>query len=371
MTDQTKNKKEFKNRCYGILIIKSENSNFNADFTGNARRLPDDNGTIYATDKALKYSIRRFWVDQGKDVFVWRSHIPNGNVRTRDQRMAFMKEKLIENNNNKDLKLLIKAKKWFEGLGSTKKEDDVKNKNIDYDIKKYKDELLMNSDKKIEDRIKNKIAELKKIITATVFAKSIDTKLFGVTYTGEGPLSLTGPVQISYGINKLTENVNYTNDILSPYPTDDKGTTQSSIGKENKTLDSYYVYDFSINPQNIISHYNSSKDIIDVMKLTDEDIESLKEALKNSVTALDTTSKKDSENVMLLFIKMPENSKQFLPAMKNLVEITKNKNEEVEIDISKIKELIDTKDDKIEVELYSNDKTIKFKTIDGWNNEGL
>lgn len=378
--NDSKKNKEFKNRCYGLVIVKSENSNFNADFTGNARRLPDDKGTIYATDKALKYAIRRYWVDQGKDVFVWRSHLPNGNVRTREQRMDFMKDKLIKTNS--DLKELIETLNWIN-CNSSKlcKKTSFNALSADSDLrKKTKNEVMgiakqlksIPADSEYKKAVEFKIAELKKIITATVFAKSIDTKLFGVTYTGEGPLSLTGPVQISYGINKLAENTNYTNDILSPYPTDDTGTTQSSIGKENKTLVSYYVYDFSVNPKNIISHYNSSQDIIKAMKLTENDIDSLKSSLKHSVTALDTTSKRDSENVMLLFIKMPEESKQFLPAMKNLVKITKNDNGDVEIDISKIKELtVSTTENGMEVELFYNDKTTKVSGYDGWENKGL
>ena len=40
--------KLFENRVYGVQIIKSKNSNYNADFTGNPRTLPD--GTVYSTD---------------------------------------------------------------------------------------------------------------------------------------------------------------------------------------------------------------------------------------------------------------------------------------------------------------------------------
>ena len=47
----------------GLIIVKSKNSNFNADFTGTPRRLPDADGTIYATDKSLKYCIRKYLKD--------------------------------------------------------------------------------------------------------------------------------------------------------------------------------------------------------------------------------------------------------------------------------------------------------------------
>ena len=48
----------FNKRVYGSAIIKSLNANYNADFTKQPRTLP--NGIVYATDKALKYTIRHF-----------------------------------------------------------------------------------------------------------------------------------------------------------------------------------------------------------------------------------------------------------------------------------------------------------------------
>ena len=50
----------FNKRVYGSAIIKSLNANYNADFTKQPRTLP--NGIVYATDKALKYTIRHFLI---------------------------------------------------------------------------------------------------------------------------------------------------------------------------------------------------------------------------------------------------------------------------------------------------------------------
>jgi CRISPR-associated protein Csh2 len=41
-----------------VQIIKSKNSNYNADFTGSPRTLPD--GTVYSTDKVNKFNIRKY-----------------------------------------------------------------------------------------------------------------------------------------------------------------------------------------------------------------------------------------------------------------------------------------------------------------------
>lgn len=49
---------DFKNRVFGCTIVKVINSNYNADFSGQPRTLP--NGNCYATDKAMKYPIRHY-----------------------------------------------------------------------------------------------------------------------------------------------------------------------------------------------------------------------------------------------------------------------------------------------------------------------
>ena len=49
---------EFKKRVYGCAIVKAINSNYNADFSGQPRTLSD--GIVYATDKAFKYSIKKY-----------------------------------------------------------------------------------------------------------------------------------------------------------------------------------------------------------------------------------------------------------------------------------------------------------------------
>jgi len=291
--------KEFESRCYGLVVIKSENSNFNADFTGNPRRLPDENGTIYATDKALKYAIRRYWKKLlKKEVFVWKSLNEDETPLSLRQRYEQMSKKLSEK------------------------------RPID------------------------------------VFAKCIDTRLFGITYAVKGEnekenLSITGPVQISYGINRFSENITYTNDILSPYRDEKKKEAkQSTIGNESKSREVYYVYDFSVNPQNLSNHKEElkSRSLFIHNDNNDDDIKALKEALKYAVTSLDTTSKKDSENVLLLFITMPDESKQFLPSMKNLVKIDKHDGE-VEINLTKVKKMLDEKELN-SVELYYNSHVV-------------
>jgi len=295
----------FKKRCYGIVIIKSENSNFNADFTGTPRRLPDAKSTIYATDKALKYAIRKYWVDNGKHVFVWKTFRSLEDAYlplTLEERFGSMKE-------------LLKMEKPLD-----------------------------------------------------IFAQCIDTKLFGITFAMKSKkskedktkenknISLTGPVQITYGVNRFDENIFFSNDILSPYASE-SGDKSSTIGNENKAKEIYYVYDFVINPQNLMNHYESNNEVQEKMAVTVDDIDSLKEAFKYAVTNLNTAAKIGSENVLSLFITLPENSRVQLPIMKNLVNIQKDKGQTV-IDLNGIAGLISGyKLDSIE--LSFNEKILK------------
>lgn len=313
--EETKKKEqdEFKSRCYGIVVIKSENSNFNADFTGNPRRLPDENGTIYATDKALKYAIRKYWVDNGENVFVWKTF--------RESKGAFLPNTLEERYNNMKGKL------------------EKNNKEENYD-------------------------------PLDVFSKCIDTKLFGITFAMKAAkeeenknISLTGPAQISYGVNKYAENIIFSNDILSPYATD-SGDKSSTIGNENKAKEIYYVYDFVINPQNILNHYEDNSEVQEKMKLKTGDIDSLKDALKNAVTNLNTASKVGSENILTLFITMVEDSKKQMPTLKNFVKISK-KNNKPSVDLSSIAVILNKFGDDINnAELFYDNDMISVEGID-------
>lgn len=77
---------EFKKRVYGCAIVKAINSNYNADFSGQPRTLSD--GIVYATDKAFKYSIKKYLKDayENVDVFYMKTLNDNLNPRSLDER---------------------------------------------------------------------------------------------------------------------------------------------------------------------------------------------------------------------------------------------------------------------------------------------
>ncbi|MBB6063335.1 CRISPR-associated protein Csh2 [Thermosipho japonicus] len=296
----------FSKRCYGIFILKSENSNWNADFTKYPRRLPDENATIFATDKSAKYAIRKYFVDLGERVFVWRTFKENGQPKSLEETYKY----------------------WLEVL---------------------KDEV-----KKIKIKVKNKKTKKEKeeevVDKKDFFNKFIDVKLFGITFAvGDEQMSITGPLQISYGVNRYNVNVPYVVDIASPFR-NKENDMQTTLGNEIKNLKSYYVYDFVLNPRNLPEG----------MEISDNEIEKLKDALKKFATNLNTTSKIGTENALLLFVTLKEGSKLVLPTMKNLVDISES---EV-LDLSKISELLNKYRDEIEtVEVYYNENICKVNGI--------
>ena len=70
-------------RMYGIVGLVSKFANWNADFDGYPKRTIDG---IYASDKALKYVMRRYFEEQGKTVFYKKTIDENGRVLTYEER---------------------------------------------------------------------------------------------------------------------------------------------------------------------------------------------------------------------------------------------------------------------------------------------
>lgn len=51
-------------RVYGVIGISSIMANWNADFSGYPKSLSD--GTIFGSDKALKYPMKKMWDNEGQ-----------------------------------------------------------------------------------------------------------------------------------------------------------------------------------------------------------------------------------------------------------------------------------------------------------------
>ncbi len=276
----------FNNRVYGAAIIKSINSNYNADFSGQPRKLP--NGTIYATDKALKYSIRNYWRNQlSEKVFYFKSLNEEMSPRTLDETYAF---------HFGDFQEKEKTKLRLEVLGN--------------------------------------------------ILKCLDVRLFGGTYAGKTNISIHGTCQITHGLNKFVDNVIYSEQIMSPFKNSNEASadsTMTTLGTQSRLQEGHYVHHFSVNPKNI------DEDVarVDVEGLSQNDIAKLKEGLRKGATYYDSAAKAGTENELLLWVQLKPESKAVLPSFVSLIEI----NEEKEIDLSKVSDLLAETHVKSEIEI--------------------
>jgi CRISPR-associated protein Csh2 len=259
--------KPFNQRAYGCAIIKSINSNYNADFTGQPRKLP--NGTVYATDKALKYSIRNYWRQVlNEKVFYFKSFDENLSPNSLDET-------------------------FVSHFGAMKHEKD-------------------------KDKNKLRLEVLGGLLSC------VDVRLFGGTYAGKTNISVHGTCQITHGVNRYIESVTYTEQILSPFRNSNESSsesTMSTIGSQTRLEEGHYVHHFSVNPQNI------SEDIERVagQPLDQSDIDKLKEALRRGATYYDSAAKAGTDNELLLWVQLKEGSKQVLPSIVNLVDVNADK----------------------------------------------
>ena len=280
----------FNNRVFGCVIIKSINSNYNADFSHQPRTLPD--GTVYATDKALKYTIRNYISK------VW------------------MSEKVF----------------YFKSLN-----EDMQPRDLDQNYINHFGEFPK-ADKKDASKARKLILEN--------LLKCIDVRLFGGTFaSASGNLSIHGTTQITHGVNRYVEGIIYSEQISSPFRnSNDKSTEsmQTTLGTQFKLKEGHYVHHFSVNPHNLVDMANAvSNDGV-----TKDDVEKLKKSMCCGATFYDSSAKAGTENELLLWVQLKENSKLVLPSFVELINI----DQERKIDLARVKELLDKDNIKSQIE---------------------
>lgn len=301
--------KSFKNRVFGCVIIKSLNSNYNANFSHQPRTLPD--GTVYATDKALKYTVRNYLAKNFTDEKIFYFKSLNEEMQPRDLDQTYTN--LFGDSPKGEKKDASKAKKAI-----------------------------------IENLL-----------------KCIDVRLFGGTFASAGAnLSLHGTVQITHGINRFVEGIIYSEQISSPFRnSNDKSAElmQTTLGTQFKLKEGHYVHHFSVNPRNL----QEMADAVGSDGVTTDDINKLREALRSGATFYDSAAKAGTDNELLLWVQLKEDSRLVLPSFVELVEVSA----EGEIDLSKIrmllnKEHIQKQVEKIEV-FYDSTVTSVINTPAG------
>lgn len=293
----------YSNRIYGAALIKAINSNYNADFSGQPRTLP--NGVVYATDKALKYAIKNF----------------------------------------------IKENYPFEKV---------------FYFKRFNEEFIPYSlDDAFAAAFPMHKDEKDKKIIAKDLLSCIDIRLFGATFAKKAKnnvaISIHGPVQITHGVNVWHENNFYSEQIMSPFrnPNEkNEDNTATTLGRQSRLHEGHYLHHFSVNPKNLEEILELAGN--EAKTLTADDIAKLKEALQKGVTYYDSAAKAGCENELLVWVILKPESKLVMPNFTQLMKMSKEKvDDKVQLDLAELKKVIDANKNEIEaVEIYINNASI-------------
>ncbi|MCL2322000.1 MAG: type I CRISPR-associated protein Cas7 [Oscillospiraceae bacterium] len=299
-------------RVYGICGIKSIMSNWNADFTGYPKSI--STGEYFGSDKALKYPMKKMWMDEG------------------------------------ELVLNIKTFKFDEKEGKLRPKS----------LKERYEELFEVKDLKQEKDNKKTISNI---------FKAIDVKNFGSTFAVENSnFSITGAVQITQGFNKYSGMTPEEQQILSPFRAENSQQRQKNEEADNTTLgtkivanEAHYFYTFVVNPK----AYDEYVKLGVTEGYTEKDYEKFKDAAISSATAFNTNSKIGCENEFTMFIEVEKDL--YLPDIANYIEFVKNADKD-EI-ILKCHDLLKKVSDRIlKIEIYYNVYKLKRPDLKGIDN---
>ena len=292
-------------RVYGVLGISSIMANWNADFSGYPKST--NNGTVFGSDKALKYPMKKMWDDEGKKVLYIKS-------------MKFSEKK-------DEVSLVPRTlKERYEYL---------------FDVKDLKE-------------CKNVKEILKNLMSA------VDVKNFGATFAESGSnIAITGVVQIGQGLNKYEDTNVEEQQILSPFRDGSKDKEKDSEAK-NSTLgtkivsdEAHYFYPFVINPM----AYKGLEELGVTDGYTEEDYQNFRRTALVSATSFATNAKVGCENEFAMFVETEADT--YLP---NLSEyITFEKEEEKNIIKIQCADILEELGDQIQkVDIYYNPYTTKL-----------
>jgi CRISPR-associated protein Csh2 len=284
-------------KVYGVLGISSIMANWNADFSGYPKTISD--GTVYGSDKALKYPIKKMWDNQGEKVLYIKSMI--FDEKTGDLIPRTLKQR-------------------FEQLFQIE------------DLKKVKDHKDV----------------VKKLFQA------IDVKNFGATFAeSEYNIAITGAVQVGQGFNKYKDSNADEQQILSPFKDPGKEEAKNStLGTKIVSDEAHYFYPFVINPL----AYKAMVELDVTDGYTQEDYETFKKTALVATTAYATNAKVGCENEFGLFIETKIDT--YLPNLDKYIEFEKKEDKNViKILDSLAKLMSDLVDDIEAIEIYYNPDT--------------
>ena len=276
-------------------------ANWNASFDGFPKEMSDR--TVFGSDKALKYAMKKIWTNQGKSV------------------------------------LYLKSYKFKEG--KKEKPDKLQPRNLK---ERYKHVF----DTEINDK-----ADSKEILK-NLFA-AVDVRQFGATFAeSSNNISITGAVQVGQGIAKYDQGV-VEQQILSPFRDPNKpDAIQTSLGTKITSEETHYFYPVSINPESYKDYVNL--DVTD--GYTEEDYQNFKQVALVAATALNTNSKAGCENEFTMFVEVDKDI--YLPDLTEYIGFEKIENgkDKIIIELAELLNGIDVK----AIEIFYNTKTLDIIT---------
>lgn len=251
-------------RIYAVLGIKSIMSNWNADFTGRPKTTSDDQ--TFGSDKALKYSMKKYWDNQGEKVMYLKSYQVGDKDKLQPRTLKGRYEQL------------------FSSLSPKTPAGEVLNN-------------LFNC---------------------------IDVMCFGATFAEDkNNISITGAIQVGQGFNHYEGTEVEIQDILSPFSTDDTKDA-STLGKKIVSNEAHYFYPVVINPKS----YTNYEEILEGFDgFTEEAYNKFKEASLCGATFLNTNSKIGCENEFALFVECDE--EVYLPNLASNISFKKESGKDI------------------------------------------
>lgn len=293
------------NKSIILTGVKAVNSNFNADFDGQPKEFP--------SPFALKYAIKNFWDECGKDVFSMKSQII---TISKDKKKESLSVKTFEQ----------RFEQIFGKIDITSGESKIK--------------------------------------TSLDLYKCIDTKNFGFINTIKGiSHGEKGIVQVSYGKNLYDDTNILDTEIISQFASN-SGNEMSTIGNKVTVDFALYNYTLTVNPQAVSHLFKENYEKLNLTPYTVDDYNDLLEGVKYGVSNLNTVAKMGSTTSYVLQIDLKENKFLSSTDFSKLIKVEKLE-DKVVLDFSEISQYIKDHEDNIEhFELFMDKYS---QEIVGWD----
>ncbi|MFW6132129.1 MAG: type I CRISPR-associated protein Cas7, partial [Candidatus Aminicenantaceae bacterium] len=224
-------------------------------------------------------------------------------------------------------------------------------------------------------KLKGEKIDEKSIKAGEILGECIDVRLFGGTFTVTGNnFSVTGPVQISYGLdiygkgNAVSSQLGTPKAVLKKSGEEakiDYSREATTLGNEVRLTEAHYAYDFTINPNNLRQDSYLQEVAKEHSKISFADIDMFKEALRFAPGYLISTTKAGAFTECCIYaeFEMEDGKVPLIPILKNMVKIEEN-GDKRKLSISDaIKALKERGAKKIEV--YYEPGCLEIEPVDG------